>query len=120
MRLPPMIVLVLLALSAAAAPAAERGRYFEVINRSHEAVTTLAVARAGAGEFVDQPLRAPLAAGGGATTIQIVGEGCAYDIKTTFADGRAVVYSDIDVCRYRALRMPPPPQRTNAALADSH
>lgn len=119
MRPSPMIVLVLLALSAAA-PAAARGRYFEVINRSHEAVSALAVARTGAGEFVDQPLHAPLAAGGGATTIQIVGEGCAYDIKTTFADGRAVVYSDIDVCRYRALRMPPPRRRTNDALADSH
>ncbi|MEH6416105.1 hypothetical protein [Pseudomonas sp. CGJS7] len=119
MRPSPMIVLILFALSAAA-PSAERGRYFEVINRSHEAVTALAVARAGAAEFVDKPLRAPLAAGGGATTIQIVGEGCAYDIKTTFADGRAVVYSDIDVCRYRALRMPPPPRRENAALADSY
>ncbi|MGO1070357.1 hypothetical protein [Lysobacter sp. CA199] len=104
------VLSTLLAAVPGPAHAGVRTRYFELINRAHDSVRSLAVAPAGDDRFQVKPLGAPLAGGGGSATIQIAGDGCRYDFQVTFADGRTLIYPDIDVCRYRSLRIPPVPR----------
>ena len=114
--------LVLTALLAAAttapAQAGERTRYFELINRAHDSVISLAVAPAGDGVFRDVPLRSALRGGGGAATVEIAGGGCRYDLRLQFRNGRSVVYRDFDTCRHDGLRirkLPPPMERVSGS-----
>lgn len=85
----------------------ERTRYLELINRAHDSVTTLAVAAAGGDAFREIDLGAPLRGGGGSSTVEVPGEGCRYDFRFGFRDGRSLVYRNVDVCRARALRIRP-------------
>ncbi|MGH8079142.1 MAG: hypothetical protein ACREP7_01115 [Lysobacter sp.] len=82
-------------------------RYFELINRAHDRLTSVSIAVAGSDAYQDKPLGAALDGGGGSTTLQIAAHSCRYDFRFQFANARAVVYTDIDVCRYRSLRIAP-------------
>jgi hypothetical protein len=90
-------------------------RYLVLINRAHDSVTSLAVAAAGSDVFRETPLGAPLRGGGVSTTVGVkVGaedESCLYDLRFTFRNGRTLIYQDVDICRYRRLRIQPPPRR---------
>ena len=93
---------------AAAVPArAERTRYFELINRAHDRLVALAVAPAGSDRFQSKPLGKAIDSGGDSATIELAGDQCRYDLRFTFGNGRAVVYSDIDACHNRSLRIQP-------------
>ena len=47
-------------------------------------------------------------------TVAVAGEGCRYDLRFTFANGRAMVYRNIDICRYSAVRIRPLPRMAGA------
>src|SRR5687768_4603992 len=79
-------------------------RYFDLVNAAHDSVTSLAVAPAGSGAFRDIDIGGPLRGGLTSTTVQIPDEGCLRDFRVGFRDGRALVYRDVDVCRYKQLR----------------
>lgn len=80
-------------------------RYFDLVNASHDSVTSLAVAPAGDRAFHEIALGAPLRGGVTSTTVEVPEGDCVRDFRLTFADGRTLVYPGIDVCRYRQLRL---------------
>lgn len=80
-------------------------RYFDLVNAAHDSVTSLAIAPAGSDAFRDIEFGAPLRGGLTSTTVQIPDNGCRHDFRVVFRDGRTLVYRDIDVCRYRQLRL---------------
>ena len=102
-------VLATLLVATTAHANAERAptRYFDLVNASHDSVTSLAVAPAGSGAFRDVELDAPLRGGLTSTTVNLADGGCLRDIRVAFRDGRTLVYPDIDVCRNRQLRLTP-------------
>ncbi|UOF14991.1 hypothetical protein IEQ11_25330 [Lysobacter capsici] len=98
------------------AQAGTRTHYFELINRAHDRLVALAIAPAGSDRFEPRPLGEAIDGGGDSATVEWVGEHCVYDLRFTFGNGRAVIYSDIDVCRNRSLRIQP--LRPGRAAAD--
>jgi hypothetical protein len=99
-------------LVAAAANAAERTRYLELINRAHDSVTSLTIAKAGEDVFRAVPFGDPLGGGGDSTTIEVVGNTCRYDLRFTLRDGRALIYRDIDICHQHRLHIRRLPRST--------
>jgi len=100
----PFLASVLAATSHAHAGGAPT-RYFDLINASHDSVTSFAVAPAGESAFHKINLGAPLRGGVTSATVEIPEGDCARDFRLVFADGRTLVYPGIDVCRYRQLRL---------------
>ncbi|QWP77569.1 hypothetical protein J5226_03940 [Lysobacter sp. K5869] len=100
--------LVLVALAAASAAQAH-ARYFELVNRGGDSIVAVAASKAGAADFADKPLGAPLRGGGESATIELPGPDCRYDLRFSLADGRVLEYADIDICRSRGLRVAAPP-----------
>lgn len=90
--------------------------YFELINRAHDRLVALSIAPAGSDRFQPRPLGEAIDGGGDSATVEWAGEQCVYDLRFTFGNGRSVVYSDIDVCRNRSLRIQPL-RRTRAPAA---
>ena len=82
-------------------------RYFDLVNASHDSVTSLAVAPAGGGDFREVALDAPLRGGLTSTTVDLAEGGCLRDLRVAFRDGRTLLYPGIDVCRNRQLRLTP-------------
>lgn len=80
-------------------------RYFDLVNASHESVTSLAVAPAGSEAFRVVELGSPLRGGLTSTTVNIGDGGCLRDFRLVFGERRTLVYPGIDVCRYRRLRL---------------
>ncbi len=80
-------------------------RYFDLVNASHDSVTSLAVAHAGESAFHEIDLGAPLRGGVTSATVEIPEGDCVRDFLLVFADGRTLIYPGIDVCRYRQLRL---------------
>lgn len=103
-------------LSAIAVHASANGptHYVDLINRAHDSVTAFAAAVPGSDAFRETPLGAPLRGGGDSATVEVAGEGCRYDLRFTFANGRAMVYRDIDICRYSLVRIRPLPRMAGA------
>ena len=93
---------------AAASTAQAQARYFELSNRGGDSIVAVAASPAGAAAFVDKPIGASLPGGGAATTIQLAGPDCRYDLRFSLADGRVLEYAAIDVCRHRGLRVAAP------------
>lgn len=108
----PTVAAVLATLLFATAAHAGDGndtRYLELINRAHDSVRSLEVASAGSDAFQQKPLGAPLRGGGDSTTIGIAGEGCLYDLRFKFLNGRMLIYKDVDVCSGDRLAIRPLP-----------
>jgi hypothetical protein len=80
-------------------------RYFDLVNASHDSVTSLAVAPAGGDAFHQIDFGPPLRGGVTPTTVEIPEGDCMRDFRLVFSDGRTLVYPGIDVCRYRRLRL---------------
>lgn len=96
---------LLVAMTAHANAERATGRYFDLSNGTHDSVVSLAVAPAGSAEFREIVIGKPLHGGNTATTVWIDGNECLRDFRVEFRDGRTLVYRDVDVCRYRRLRM---------------
>jgi hypothetical protein len=79
--------------------------YFDLVNASHDSVTSFAVGPAGDSAFHQIDLGAPLRGGVTSTTVEIPEGDCVRDFRLTFADGRTLVYPGVDVCRHRQLRL---------------
>lgn len=104
----------LLSVIVVQASANEPMHYVGLINRAHDSVTAFATAVPGGDAFRETPLGAPLRGGGDSATVEVAGEGCRYDLRFTFANGRAMVYRNIDICRYSTVRIRPLPRRPGA------
>jgi hypothetical protein len=100
----------LLSAIAAQASANEPAHYVDLINRAHDSVTAFATALPGSDAFRETPLGAPLRGGGDSATVEVAGGSCTYDLRFTFGNGRAMVYRNVDICRYRAVRIRPLPR----------
>lgn len=94
-------------------------RYLELVNRAHDSVTSLEVASAGSDAFQEKPLGGPLRGGGDSITIEITGEGCLYDIRFKFLDGRTLIYKQVDTCGGDKLAIRPLPPRDASRLVRS-
>lgn len=105
----------LLCAMAVQASAKEPTHYVDLINRAHDSVTAFATAVPGSDAFRETPLGAPLRGGGASATLEVAGEGCRYDLRFTFVNGRAMVYRNVDICRYRAVRISPLPRMAGAS-----
>ena len=81
-------------------------RYLGLLNRAHDSVVTLDVAAAGTEAFLPRSIDI-LAGGGGSTMIRLADEGCRFDLRVAFRNGRRVVYRDVDVCRGDTLVIAP-------------
>jgi hypothetical protein len=79
--------------------------YLELINRAPDSVTSLAIASAGSDAFREMPLHQPLRGGGDSTTVAVSGDGCAFDLRFVFLDGRTLIYRSVDICRYPKVRI---------------
>ena len=101
------VVFATLLAAATAHAHAERAptRYFDLVNASHDSVTSLAIAPAGSDAFHEIELGGPLRGGLTSTTVDIAAGDCLRDFRLVFRDGRTLIYPDIDVCRYRSLRL---------------
>lgn len=98
-------VFVLSAAAAAQANGPTPARHFELINRAHDDVVAVSVVARGEPAAAALPRRTPLRAGGDSVTIPVAGAGCVYDFRFEFGNGQSRRYPDIDVCRYRSLRI---------------
>jgi hypothetical protein len=110
---PVFLTALLLATSAHAGPA-NTTHYLDLVNRAHDSVVLLEVAPAGSSAFQEHPLGSPLPGGGGSTTIEIADEGCLYDMRFKFGNGRTLIYKDVDVCNGGRLVIRPLPHRQAA------
>ena len=106
---------VFLLVTAAHAADAPPTRYMDLINRSHDSITSVEIALAGSAAFRIEPLRGRLRGGGGSATIAVSGEDCVYDLRFTFRDGRRAgaqrsifaAAADCASSRAAARRFPP-------------
>ena len=83
-------------------------RYVDLVNRAYDSVTSLSVAPAGSDAFEEIPLE-PLKGGGDSATVSVDAEGCRYDFRFQFRNGKAMVYENVDVCRYGKMYIRPLP-----------
>jgi hypothetical protein len=90
---------VLALLSAAGTvQAGEAVRYLELLNRSNESVTGVAVAPADTDRFRPLPMDV-LSGGGGSTMLAVANAGCRYDLRVVFGNGQQVMYPGVDACK---------------------
>ena len=114
-----VLICPLLAVSLCAAAHAHAGeaRYLGLLNRAHDSVVALEVAPAGSDAFVARPIKV-LAGGGGSSMVRLGDQGCRFDLRMTFGNGRRVVYHAVDVCRGDTLAIHPLPRsRPQTAVA---
>ena len=115
----PVLICPLLAVSLFAAADANAGdaRYLGLLNRAHDSVVALEVAPAGSDAFVARPI-AVLPGGGGSSVVCLGDQGCRFDLRMTFGNGRRALYHAVDVCRGDTLAIQPLPRsRTSASVA---
>ncbi|HJR73436.1 MAG TPA: hypothetical protein VJ806_07330 [Luteimonas sp.] len=113
------VVPIAFALLAPHAAAGESKHYVELVNRAKDSVTGVSIAATGTDLYTDLPLHEPLFGGGSATTVQVAGEGCRYDFRFSFRDGRTSVYQGIDVCKASVLRIRAAPAAERTRIASS-
>jgi len=96
---------MLLALAASATANAGSIHYLDVVNTADTSLVSFAVAPAGTDRYTEIQLAdGPLHGGGNSATAAIGkdGEGCLYDLRATFANGRTLIQQDFNVCKYRS------------------
>lgn len=105
MRLFALLPMLLAATAAFPAHAQGAPRYLDLVNHAHDSVVSLQVAAHGQANYAPVMLDGALRGGGDSQTIALRGDVCRYDLRFDFADGRALRYEDVDVCRYGKLRI---------------
>ncbi|HVJ37782.1 MAG TPA: hypothetical protein VM687_08265 [Stenotrophomonas sp.] len=116
MRLPALrssVLLLVIPVSAVFAADAQTPRYIALVNRANHSVVSLQFAAHGQGDYTDVMLDAPLRGGGESETVALRGASCRLDLRFGFADGRALRYEDVDVCRYGKVAIRPLPRGSN-------
>lgn len=106
------------AMSAPAEDTRTAPRYFDLVNASHESVVSFSVSPAGQDVYQDVVIDAPLRGGVTSTTVGLPDGGCLRDLRIAFGDGRTLIYPQIDVCRYRRLRLSHRDGRRAAGTSD--
>lgn len=96
---PSALLLFLLLLAAGRADAAPP-RYVQLVNHASCSVVALQVAARDEAAFRDIALDGKLQGGGDSQTVAVPREGCRYDLRFGFADGRVLRYEDVDLCRH--------------------
>ncbi|HYG08323.1 MAG TPA: hypothetical protein VD865_18185 [Stenotrophomonas sp.] len=109
MRLSALLPMLLSTVVTLPALAQGAPRYLDLVNHAHNSVVSLQVAAHGQVNYAPVSLDGALRGGGDSQTIALRGEACRYDLRFDFADGRALRYEDVDVCRYGKLRIRPFP-----------
>ncbi|WP_422506304.1 hypothetical protein [Stenotrophomonas sp. GZD-301] len=104
-----MIALTLVPLAVPMRAAADATPYLGLLNRAHDSITAIEVAPAGTAAFAPVVI-APLPGGGGSTTVTLAGQGCRFDLRLGFRNGRRAVYHGVDVCRGDTLVIAPLPR----------
>jgi len=110
MRLPALSSSLLLATLLAFGAHAQAPRYVSLVNHANHSVVSLDVTAQGEGDYRGVPLDEPLRGGGESLTVALHGQGCRYDLRFGFADGRTLRYEDVDVCRYGKVSIRPLPR----------
>lgn len=75
-------------------------RYVQLVNHADDSIVSMRVAPHASGAFADVPLAQRLQGGGDSQTVAVQRQGCRYDLRFAFADGRSLRYEDVDLCRY--------------------
>ena len=107
----PLSCVLLLAPIAAVAAGAPP-RYLQLVNHAFDSVVTVQAAPHGQPGLQSIALERPLRGGGDGQTVTLAGGACAYDLRFGFADGRALRYEGVDLCRYGQLRIRPLPRQS--------
>ncbi len=94
--------------ATSAAQAADQPRYLTMLNRAHDSILRLDVAEAGSGAFEARPIDR-IEGGGGSTTVRLGNNGCRFDLRLAFRNGRDAIYREVDVCRGDVLVVQPLP-----------
>lgn len=92
----PLCLSCLLPMAAMAAPP----RYVQLVNHADDSIVSMQVAPHASTSFTEVPLEERLHGGGESQTVALRREGCRYDLRFGFADGRTLRYEDVDLCRY--------------------
>jgi len=72
---------------------------FTLVNNTQIDFTALTVRRFGDGEWLPLVVApVPVAAGGGRGAVDFSNPDCAFDLRATLPDGRAVVWSGVNLC----------------------
>ena len=95
-------------LATAACAHAGDTRYVDLVNRAHYSVISLSVAPTGSAAFEEIPLE-PLKGGGDSATISVDAQGCRYDFRFRFRNGKTAVYENVDICGYGKMYIRPLP-----------
>lgn len=95
-------------LAAAAHAHAGDTRYIDIVNRAHDSVASLAVSPTGSGSFEEIPLDT-LAGGGDSATVSVDAEGCRYDFRFRFRNGKTMVYENVNICSGSKMYIRPLP-----------
>ena len=101
------LVMLSLLLASAFQAQAETPRYLELVNHAQQSMVTLQVAAHGEAAYSPLLLEGPLRGGGESQTVALQAQGCRYDLRFGFADGRVMRYENVDVCRYGTVRIRP-------------
>ncbi len=92
----PLCLSCLLPMAALAAPP----RYVQLVNHAADSIVAMQAAPHASASFVEVPLDGRLQGGGDSQTIALQRQGCRYDLRFGFADGRTLRYEDVDLCRH--------------------
>lgn len=114
MRLFPSLLCLLLLPAAAQAGAP---RYVQLVNHADDSIVSMQAAPHASASFAEVALAGRLQGGGESQTVAVQRQGCRYDLRFAFADGRTLRYEDVDLCRYGKVSVRALP-RSGAAGGD--
>lgn len=103
-----LLVTMLAALAAAGSPSAARAQAgdFAIVNATSIDFTGLAVRRFGTNQWLPLTVSpVPLMKSGGRGAARFRNEDCAFDLKATLPDGRDVIWSNVNLCQVKVVRL---------------
>lgn len=88
-------------------------RYLQLVNQANESIVSLQAGARGTRAPDDVALDGPLRGGGESQTVALHRDGCQYDLRFGFADGRVLRYEGVDLCRNGKVVVRPLPRGTS-------
>ena len=102
-KLPSLIFALAL---AAPAPLAAQAANFTLINNTDVHFTGLMVKRFGSGQWLPLTVNpVPVTKSGGQGAVDFSDQDCAFDLQATLPDGRAVVWSGVNLCEAKVVTL---------------
>ena len=89
---------------------AGQARYLTLLNRAHDSVVVVEVSAQGSEVYLPRVID-PVPGGGGSTTVRLGDDGCQFDLRLQFRNGRQAIYREVDVCKGDTLVIVPLPQQ---------